>query len=70
VILHANNIFPQNSKDDIKAYKHLHSINMQIHSIPKSPRQKSQDMGLSDLHDEEFKIFALEYNKTSTEPDK
>jgi hypothetical protein len=60
VILHANHIFPQNSKYDFKAYKHLHGIDMQIHSIPKSPKQKAQDMGPSDLHDEEFKIFALE----------
>jgi hypothetical protein len=37
VILHANNIFPQSSKDDFKAYKHLHGIDMQIHSIPKTP---------------------------------
>jgi hypothetical protein len=51
VILHANHIFPQNSKDDFKAYKHLHGIDMQIHSIQKSPKQKVQDMGLSDLHD-------------------
>jgi hypothetical protein len=42
---------------------------MQIHSIPKSPKQKAQDMGLSDLHEEEFKVFALEYNTTNTEPD-
>jgi hypothetical protein len=42
---------------------------MQIHSIPKSPKQKAQDIGLSDLHEEEFKIFALEYNTTNTEPD-
>jgi hypothetical protein len=26
-------------------------------------------MVLSDLHEEEFKIFALEYNTTNTEPD-
>jgi hypothetical protein len=69
VILHANNIFPQNNKDDVKAYKHLHGIDMQIHSIPKSPKQKSQDMGLSGLHEEEFKIFAMEYNTKNTEPD-
>jgi hypothetical protein len=31
-------------------------------------RKKTQDMGLSDLHDKEFKIFALEYNTSSTEP--
>jgi mRNA deadenylase 3'-5' endonuclease subunit Ccr4 len=37
VILHANNIYPQISKDDFKAYKHLHGIDMQIYSIPKSP---------------------------------
>jgi hypothetical protein len=69
VILHANNIFPQNNKDDFKAYKHLHGIDMQIHSTPKSPKQKAQDMGLSDFHEEEFKLFAMEYNTTNTEPD-
>jgi hypothetical protein len=69
VILHANHIFPQNSKDDFKAYKHLHCIDMQIHSIPKSLKQKAQDMELYDLHDEEFKIFSLEYNTTNTESD-
>jgi hypothetical protein len=68
-ILHANNIFTQNSKDYFKAYKHLHGINMQIRSIPKPPKQKSQDMGLSDLHEEEFKLFAMEYNTTNNEPD-
>jgi hypothetical protein len=67
LILHANHILPQHSKYDFKAYKHLHDIDMQIHSIPKSPKQKAQDMGLSDLHEEEFKIFALEYNTTHTE---
>jgi hypothetical protein len=35
MILHANNIYPQSSKDNFKAYKHLHAIGMQIHSIPK-----------------------------------
>jgi hypothetical protein len=69
VMLHANNIFPQNNKDEFKAYKHLHGIDMKIHSIPKSPKQKAQDMELSDLHEEEFKIFPLEYNTTDTEPD-
>jgi hypothetical protein len=68
VILHANNIYPQSSKDDFKAYKHLHCIDMQIHSIPKLPKQKSQEMELSDLHHEEFKIFAMEYNTSNTEP--
>jgi hypothetical protein len=34
-ILHANHIYPQSHKYDFKAYKHLHSIDMQIHSIPK-----------------------------------
>jgi hypothetical protein len=68
IILHANNIYPQSSKYDFKAYKHLHSIDMQIYSIPKSPKQKAQEMELSDLHHEEFKIFALEYNTSSTEP--
>jgi hypothetical protein len=69
VILQANNIFSQNNKDEFKAYKHVHSMYMQIHSIPKSPKQKAQDMGLSDLHEEEFKIFPLEYNTTNTETD-
>jgi hypothetical protein len=69
VILHATNLFLQNSKDDFKAYKHLHGIDMQMRSIPKSPKQKAQDMGLSDLHEEEFIIFALEYNTKNTEPD-
>jgi hypothetical protein len=69
VILHANNIFPQNNKYDFKAYKHLHGIDMQIHSIPKPPKQKAQYMGLSDLHEEEFKLLAMEYNTTKTEPD-
>jgi hypothetical protein len=52
VILDANNIYPQSSKGDFKAYKHLHGIDMKIHSIPKSPRQKAQKMELSDLHHE------------------
>jgi hypothetical protein len=68
MILHTNHIYPQNPKDDFKAYKHLHGIDMQIHFIPKSPQQKSQEMELSDLHHEEFKIFALEYNTSDTEP--
>jgi hypothetical protein len=67
VILHAKNKYTQSSKDDFKAYKHLHGIDMQIHSIHKSQKQKSQEMELSDLHHEEFKIFALEYNTSSTE---
>jgi hypothetical protein len=70
IILQANNIYPQSNKDDFKAYKHLHGIDMQIHSIPKSPNQKAQEMELSDLHHEEFKIFALEYNTYNTEPTK
>jgi hypothetical protein len=68
MILHANNIYPQSNRDDFKAYKHLHGIDRQIHSIPKSPKQKAQEIELSDLHHEEFKIFALEYNTSSTEP--
>jgi hypothetical protein len=43
IILHANNMFTQNSKYDFKAYTHLHSIDIQIHSIPRSPNQKAQD---------------------------
>jgi hypothetical protein len=41
---------------------------MEIHSIPKSTQQKAQEMEFSDLHHEEFKIFALEYNTFNTEP--
>jgi hypothetical protein len=70
LILHSNNIYPQNNKDDFKAYKHLHSIDMQIHSIPKPPLRKAQDMESSDLHHEEFKIFAMEYNTPQQEPHK
>jgi hypothetical protein len=68
MILHTNNIYPKSNKDDFKAYKHLHGIYKQMHSIPKSPKQKAQEMELSELHHEEFKIFALEYNISSTEP--
>jgi hypothetical protein len=67
MIIHANHTYPQSHKDDCKAYKHLHGIGMQIHSIPKSPHQKAQEMELYDLHHEEFKIFALEYNTYNTE---
>jgi hypothetical protein len=38
MILNTNNIFPQISKDGFKAYKQLHGIDMQIHSIPKPPK--------------------------------
>jgi hypothetical protein len=53
---------PQNRKDDLKSYKHLHGIYIKIHSLPKQPDQKIYDMGLSNLHGEEFKLFAMEYN--------
>jgi hypothetical protein len=36
---------------------------MQILSLPKPPKQKPLDMGLSDLH--EFKLFVMEYNITN-----
>jgi hypothetical protein len=68
MILHANNIYPQSNKDEFTAYTHLHGIDMQIHSIHKSPKKRAQEMKISDLHHEEFKIFALEYNTSSTEP--
>jgi hypothetical protein len=72
-ILHANNIFRQNSKDDFKAYTNLHGINMQIYSIPKPPKQKTRDMGLSDFHDDlhedEFKLFLMEYYVIDDKPD-
>jgi hypothetical protein len=42
---------------------------MQIHSIPKPPKQKAHDMGLSDPHEKEFKLFIMEYNLTDDEPD-
>jgi hypothetical protein len=68
IILHTNSIYPQSNKYDVKAYKHLYGIDMQIHSIPKSLKQKTQEMELSDLNHEEFKIFALEHNTYNTEP--
>jgi hypothetical protein len=68
IILHANNIYPQINKDYLKAYTHLHGIDMQIQSSHKSPKQKAQEMELSDLQHKEFKIFALEYNAYNTEP--
>jgi hypothetical protein len=52
LILHSNIKYPQNNKDNFKAYKHLHGMDMQIHSIPKPHLQKAQDMELSDLHHE------------------
>jgi hypothetical protein len=45
--------------------KQLFLPTMQIHSIPKTPKQKAHDMGLYDLHEEEFKFFAMEYNITN-----
>jgi hypothetical protein len=42
MILHSNNIYPQSNKEYFKAYKHLHGIDMQIYSIPKSPKKKEQ----------------------------
>jgi hypothetical protein len=30
LILHSNHIYPQKKKDDFKAYKHVHGIDMQI----------------------------------------
>jgi hypothetical protein len=68
MILHTHHIYPKSHKHDFKAYKRLHGIDMQIHSIPESPQQKAQEMELSDLHQEELKIFALEYNTCDTEP--
>jgi hypothetical protein len=68
MILHTNHIYPQSHTYDFKAYKHLHGIDMQTQSIPKSPQQKAQEMELSDLHHEEFRIFALEYNTCDTAP--
>jgi hypothetical protein len=69
VVIHANTIFSQNNKEDFKAYKHLHGIDRQIHSIPKPPKQKVHDMGLSNRHEEEFKLFSMEYNVTDEEPE-
>jgi hypothetical protein len=53
---------------DLKAYKNLHGMDMQMHSIPKPPNKKIHDMGLSDLHEEEFKLFTMEYNNIYTPP--
>jgi hypothetical protein len=70
VILHANTIFQQNNKDDFKGYTHLHGIDMQIHPIPKQPKQKAHDMVLSDPNTHgEFKLFAMEYITKDNEPD-
>jgi hypothetical protein len=41
---------------------------MQIHSIPKPTKQYLHDMRLSDLHEEEFKLFTIEYNAIDDEP--
>jgi hypothetical protein len=60
-ILHTINIFPQNRKDELQAYKRLNCIDMQIHTIPKPPHQKIHDMVLSNLHEEESKCFPMEY---------
>jgi hypothetical protein len=40
---------------------------MRIHSIPPPPHQ-IHEMGLSDLHEEEIKIFSMEYNNIDTTP--
>jgi hypothetical protein len=61
-IIHTICFPPQDIKDELQAYKHLHGIDMQIHIIPKPPHQMIHDMGLSDLHEEEFKMFSMEYN--------
>jgi hypothetical protein len=61
-MLHTINIFPQNRKDELEAYKHLQGIDMQIHTIPKPPHHKIHDMGLSELHEKEIKLFSMEYN--------
>jgi hypothetical protein len=65
MILHAKNIYTQSNRDDFKAYIHIHGTDMQIHSAPKSLKQKAHEMELSELHHEEFSIFALEYNTSS-----
>jgi hypothetical protein len=67
-LLHARNVFKQKRKNDLKVYKHLHSIDMQIHTIPKLPNQKIHNMGLSDLHEEGFKLFTMEYNSDLDTP--
>jgi hypothetical protein len=41
---------------------------MQMHSIQQNPNQNIHDTGLSDLHEEEFKLFAMEYNSFDTPP--
>jgi hypothetical protein len=39
MILHAKNINPQSNRDDFKSYKHLQGIDMQMYTIPKSPKK-------------------------------
>jgi hypothetical protein len=53
-ILLSRNIFPQNRKDDLKSYTHLHGIDIYMHiqSTSKPPNQNVHDMGLSNLHEE------------------
>jgi hypothetical protein len=41
---------------------------MHIHSIPKPPNQKIHNMGLSDLHEENITLFAMEYNYNNYPP--
>jgi hypothetical protein len=43
---------------------------MKIHSIPTPTIQKIHEMGLSDLHEKEFKLFAMEYNYNDNSPSK
>jgi hypothetical protein len=52
ILLNAKNVFLQSSQYDFKAYKHLNGIDMQVHFIPKTPKQKAEEIELSDLHDE------------------
>jgi hypothetical protein len=49
-----------NRKYDIKIYTHLHGIDIQMHNKSKPPNQEIHDMGLSDLHEEAFKLFDME----------
>jgi hypothetical protein len=53
--------------------KHMHTYTALICKYTpflnhQNKKQKAEEIELSVLHDEEFKIFALEYNTSNTEP--
>jgi hypothetical protein len=66
-------------KDELNACKHLHGIDMQIHTIPKPPHQKIHYMGFSmeyntdrndntPTHDLDYFINTLEHHNQDYDP--